>query len=58
MGPNFGRWYPKLQIILEHNWILYVIIDLAPEVFTSKTHDMIKGTYQKWANDRITMQNF
>ena len=30
-------------------------MDLAPEVFTSNTYDVIKDTYQKWPNDRITM---
>ena len=31
VGPNFGSWYWKLKIVLEHEWILYVIMDPAPE---------------------------
>ena len=31
MGPNFDSWYQKLKIILEHERILYVVTDLAPE---------------------------
>ena len=30
-------------------------MDLAPEVLTSNTCDVIKDTYQKWPNDHITM---
>ena len=55
IGSNFDRWYRKLQIVLEHEWILYMIMDLAPEILTSNTYDAIKGTYQKWPNDHITM---
>ena len=35
-----------------------MIIDPALEVSTSKTYDAIKGTYQKWPNDHITMWDF
>ena len=31
MGPNFDSWYRKLKIILEHEWIPYVVTDPAPE---------------------------
>ena len=30
-------------------------MDLAFDVPMSTTDDVIKGTYQKWPNDRITM---
>ena len=55
IGLNFDRWYRKLQIVLEHEWILNMIMDPAPDVFISNIHDAIKGTYQKWPNDRITI---
>ena len=31
MGPNFDSWYRKLKIILEHERILYIVTDPAPE---------------------------
>ena len=31
-GPNYDSWYRKLKIVLEHERILYVISDPAPEV--------------------------
>ena len=52
---NFDKWYWKLQIVLKYEWILNMIMDPAPEVLTSNTYDAIKGTYQKWPNDSITM---
>ena len=55
IGLNFDRWYQKLQIVLEHEWNLNMIMDLAPDVSTSNTHDAIKGSYQKWPNDHITV---
>ena len=55
IGPNFDRWYRKLQIVLEYEWILYMIMDLAPEVPTSNTYDAMKSSYQKWPNDHITV---
>ena len=33
-------------------------MNLAPDISASNTHDAIKGTYQKWPNDRITMGYF
>ena len=33
-------------------------MDPAPDIFTFNTHDAIKGTYQKWPNDYITMWYF
>ena len=44
-GPNFDRWYRKLQIVLEYEWILYMIMDPAPDVSASNTYDAIKDTY-------------
>ena len=56
--PNFDRWYQKLRIVLEHEWILNMIIDPALDVPTSDIHDAIKGTYQKWPNDHIMVWYF
>ena len=30
-GPNFESWFRKVRIVLEHERILYVITDPAPE---------------------------
>ena len=49
---NFDNWYWKLKIILEHEWILYVIIDPTPEEPTPNAHGMVRDTYLKWLNDR------
>ena len=32
-----------------------MIMDLAPNIFMSNTYDVIKGTYQKYPNDHITV---
>ena len=53
--PNFDNWYQKLKIILEHEWILYVIIDLTPKEPASNACGTIQDTYLKWLNDRITV---
>ena len=55
IGSNFDNWYQKLRIVLEHECILHIIMDPAPEVLTSNTYDAIKSTYQKWPNDHIIM---
>ena len=55
VGPNFGNWYRKLKIVLEHERILYVIIDPAPEEPAVNTHGTIRDTYQKWLSDRTTV---
>ena len=31
MGSNFDSWYQKLKIVLEHEWIQYVLMDPAPK---------------------------
>ena len=51
-GPNFDSWCQKLKIVLEHEWILYVILDPALEEPASNAPHAIKDTYQKWLNDR------
>ena len=52
IGPNFDSWYRKLKIVLEHEWILYVLTDPAPEEPALKARSTIRDTYQKWLNDR------
>ena len=47
MDPNFDSWYRKLKIMLEHERILYMIIDLAPEKPATNSHGTVKDTYQK-----------
>ena len=47
MGPNFDSWYRKLRIVLEHERILYVIIDPAPEEPPLTARGTARDTYQK-----------
>ena len=56
MGSNFNSWYWKLKVILEHEQILFVLIDPAPEEPTPNTRSTIWDTYQKWLNDRTTVR--
>ena len=53
--PNFDSWYQKLRIILEYEWILYVIMDLAPELPPVGARNSIKDAYLKWISDRTTV---
>ena len=46
-GSNFDNWYQKLKIILDHERILYVFIDLAPEEPAPNAHGTILDTYLK-----------
>ena len=55
-GSNFDSWYRKLKIELEHERILYVILDPAPEELAANASRTIRDTYQKWLNDRITVR--
>ena len=55
MGPNFDSWYRKLKIILEHERILYVVTDPAPEKPAPNARGTVRDTYQKWLNDRTTI---
>ena len=54
-GPNFDSWYRKLRIVLEHERILYVITDLAPEISSANARSSVRDTYQKWVSDRTTV---
>ena len=56
MGPNFDSWYRKLKIILEHEQILYVVTDPAPEEPAPNASKAIRDTYLKWLNDRTTVR--
>ena len=55
-GPNYDSWYHKFKIVLEHERILYVISDPAPEVLAQNAHQVVKDAYQKWLNDRVTVR--
>ena len=55
MGPNFDSWYRKLKIVLEHERILYVVTDPAPEEPAPNASKAIRDTYLKWLNDRTTV---
>ena len=46
-GLNFDSWYRKLKVVLEYEWILYVLIDPAPEVSAPNTRDAVRDTYLK-----------
>ena len=56
MGPNFDSWYRKLKIVLEHEWILYVVTDPALEEPALNVRGTVRDTYQKWLNDRTTVR--
>ena len=56
VGSNFGSWYRKLKIVLEHEWILYVIMDPAPEEPAVNACGIVRDTYQKWLSDRTTVR--
>ena len=55
IGPNFDSWYQKLKIILEHERILYVLTDLAPEESVANALRATRDTYLKWLSDRTTV---
>ena len=55
-GPNFDSWYQKLRIVLEHEWILYVITDLAPELPPVDARNLVRDAYLKWVSDRTTVR--
>ena len=44
-GPNFDSWYRRLRIILEHERILYVISDPAPETPATDGQGSVRDTY-------------
>ena len=50
---NFDSWYRKLKIILEHEKILYILTDPAPEEPTANTPHAVKDTYLKWLINRM-----
>ena len=54
-GPNFDSWYCKLKIVLEHERILYVILDPTPKEPATNAPHAVRDTYQKWLNDRTTV---
>ena len=51
VGSNFDSWYQKLKIVLEHEWILYVLMDPTPEEPAANAHGTVRDTYQKWLSD-------
>ena len=46
-GPNFDNWYRKLKIILEYEWILYVITDPTSEEPAYNARGVVWDTYLK-----------
>ena len=55
-GPNFDSWYRKLRIILEHERILYVIIDSTPKLSSIGARNSIRDAYLKWVSDQTTVR--
>ena len=55
-GPKFDSWYQKLKIVLEHERILYVLTNQAPEELTANAPRAMRDTYMKWLNDRMTVR--
>ena len=56
VGHNFGSWFRKLKIVLEHERILYVITDPASKEPDGTARGSLRDTYQKWLNDRTTVR--
>ena len=56
IGPNFDNWYRRLRIVLEHERILYVITDPAPEQLAPNVHGTVRDTYLKWTNDHTIVR--
>ena len=56
VGPNFDSWYRRLKIVLEHERILYVIIDPTPEEQAANARETVRDTYQKWLSDRTMVR--
>ena len=54
IGSNFDS-YQKLKIVLEHERILYILTDQAPEEPTANAPCAVRDTYTKWLNDRMTV---
>ena len=52
VGSNYDTQYRKLKIVLEHEWILYVIMDPAPEEPAPNARSTVRHAYQKWLSDR------
>ena len=55
IGPNFNSWYQKLKIVLEHEKILYVLMDQASEEPAVNAPRTARDTYMKWLNDCMTV---
>ena len=53
---NFDSWYWMLKIILEHERILYVLMDETPEEPAINATRVMRDTYMKWINDQMTMR--
>ena len=56
MELNLDSWYQKLKIVLEHERILYVLINSVPKEPASNARSTVQDTYQKWLNDRTTVR--
>ena len=55
-GPNFDSWYRRLRIILEHERIINVISDPAPEEPPLIAPRATRDAYQKYVSDRTTVR--
>ena len=55
-GPNFDSWCQKLKIVLEHERILYVLTDQAPEEPAVNAPRAVRDIYMKWPNDCTTVR--
>ena len=55
-GPNFDSWYRRLRIVLEHERIINVISDPAPEEPPLTAPRATREAYQKYVSDRTTVR--
>ena len=53
---NFDSWYQKLKIILEHERILYVLMDEVSEESAVNALRTTKDTYMKSLNNQTTLR--
>ena len=55
-GSNFDSWYRKLKVMLEQERILYILTDPISEEPTVNASHIVRDTYMKWLNDRMTVR--
>ena len=47
IGSNFDNWYQKSRIVFKYERILYMTMDLVPQVLAPNADVIVRDTYQK-----------